>query len=58
MKKKKPPDATLQKKDEKPDPRISKDELSDSELNKATGGAGRITFNDFQVTQKKDIASP
>ena len=38
-------------------PKISK-ELSDSELNKATGGAGRITFNDFQVTQKKDIASP
>ena len=39
------------------DPKISK-ELSDSELNKATGGAGRITFNDFYSTKKIDKASP
>ena len=39
------------------DPKISK-ELSDSELNNATGGAGRITLNDFYSTKKIDKASP
>jgi hypothetical protein len=51
--KKKPP--TFQKIDANPDPKISKEELSDSGLNKATGGAD---IQDFHITKKIDKPSP
>jgi type VI protein secretion system component Hcp len=38
------------------DPKISR-ELSDSELNKATGGADRIDHGEFQITKYIDKAS-
>ena len=38
------------------DPKLSK-ELSDSELNKATGGADRIDHGEFQITKYIDKAS-
>jgi type VI protein secretion system component Hcp len=33
-------------------------ELSEAELEKATGGAGKVTFNPFTFTHKIDKASP
>jgi bacteriocin-like protein len=59
---KKKPHATLQKKDANPDPQISKDELSDSELNKVTGGGGRDPtspkIGEITITKDKDVATP
>jgi type VI protein secretion system component Hcp len=41
---------------------ISKDELSEKELEKATGGdgagAGKVSFNPFSITRKIDKSSP
>ena len=45
-----------QTKDANPDPKISKDELSDSELNKATGG--KVAMADFPFRKIVDKSSP
>ncbi len=33
-------------------------ELSDDEVEEASGGAGKVTFNPFPITHKIDKASP
>jgi len=49
---------------DKAEQKISKDELSEKELEKATGGsssgagAGKVTFNPFSITRKIDQSSP
>jgi hypothetical protein len=50
---------------DKAEQKVAKDELSEKELEKATGGssssgagAGKVTFNPFSVTRKTDMASP
>jgi type VI protein secretion system component Hcp len=52
---------TAPKKDANPDPKISKDELTEGDLNKVTGGVtgdGKVHFSDFTITMHFDKASP
>jgi type VI protein secretion system component Hcp len=54
---KKPPDATPKK----ADPKISKDELPEDDLNKVTGGAtgdGKVTHGDLPFVKITDKATP
>ena len=57
---KKPPHDATPKKDANPDPKISKDELPEGDLNKVAGGAtgdGKATHGDFQFVKYIDKAT-
>jgi hypothetical protein len=43
------------KKDASPDPKISKDELPEGDLNKVTGG--KVRFDDFKIVKPIDKPS-
>ncbi len=53
--------ATQPENNDEAGPKVSKDELSEKELEKATGGsgagAGKVTFNPFSITRNTDRAS-